>query len=201
MLWYQSQFPLLLNPKKGFITGEASPYYIFYPHAARRIYEVMPQVKIIAVLRNPVDRAFSHYKYFLTREMPFFEAIKVEQSELTRERNMMIQNENYYSSTYQFYSILSRGIYVDQLRVYENYFGKDAMLILKSEDMFKYPQSVVNQVFKFLNVPPNDIKNLLQHNKQSYKPIDDSLKEYLMDYYKPHNQRLYQFLGKDLGWN
>jgi Sulfotransferase domain len=190
-----------LNPKKGFITGEASPYYIFYPHAARRIYEVMPQVKIIAVLRNPVERAFSHYKYFITRKMPFSEAIKVEQSELAIERNMMMQNENYYSSTYQFYSILSRGIYVDQLRVYENYFGKDAMLILKSEDLFKYPQSVVNQVFKFLNVSPNNIKNLLQHNKQSYKPMDDSLKKYLIDYYKPHNQRLYQFLGKDLVWD
>ena len=55
LTWYQNQF------KKSLCTGEATPYYIFHPHSLRRISNDIPNVRIIILLRNPVDRAYSHY--------------------------------------------------------------------------------------------------------------------------------------------
>ena len=63
--WYRAHFPLLLYKhykqvrKQDIVTGEASPYYIFHPHAPKRAFEIVPQVKLIVMLRNPVDRAYS----------------------------------------------------------------------------------------------------------------------------------------------
>lgn len=199
--WYRSQFPLLLNPKVNFITGEASPYYLFHPHAAKRIYETMPQVKLIALLRNPVDRAYSHYKYLGKIKEPFKEAIKLEQERIGEERDKMIKDETYNSRFHQTYSFLSKGIYVDQLKVFQRYFNKDNILILKSEDFFKDPQSVVNQVFEFLNLPQYNIDKFPIYNESNYKSLDNSMQKYLVDYFKPHNQRLYEYLGENFDWD
>ena len=68
--WYRTNFPTKAEMAqrsaalgKPVLTGEASPYYLFHPHAARRIARLLPDVKLIALLRNPVDRAFSHYHH------------------------------------------------------------------------------------------------------------------------------------------
>ncbi len=199
--WYLSHFPLLLNPKPDMITGEASPYYMFHPHAAQRIYETMPQAKIIAILRNPVERAYSHYHYFSTNTLSFEKALEIEQSKLNEEKDRMMKDKNYNSDIYQQFSILSRGIYVDQLLVFERYFGKDQMLLIKTEDLYRNPQRVVNRVFDFLHVPQYNINHFVHYNRNSYKPMDASIRKYLAEYYKPHNQRLYQYVGEDLGWD
>ena len=83
ILWYKSHFPTLkeknnfkVKNSQNMLIGEASPFYIFYPHTARRVYEVLPKVKLIAILRNPVDRAYSHYHHIVrnNKENLSFEA-------------------------------------------------------------------------------------------------------------------------------
>src|SRR5579885_1417562 len=66
--WYRAQFPSSFQKmyvtnvlKRDFLTGEGTPYYILYPHAPRRTFEIVPHVKLIALLRNPVERAHSQY--------------------------------------------------------------------------------------------------------------------------------------------
>ncbi|MEJ2557594.1 MAG: sulfotransferase domain-containing protein, partial [Anaerolineae bacterium] len=68
--WYRSHFPLIPYKysvkrlrKQDLITGEATPYYLFHPHAPGRAAAIVPHVKLIVLLRNPADRAYSHYNH------------------------------------------------------------------------------------------------------------------------------------------
>ena len=122
--WYYNQFPLIkLN--KLIITGEASPYYLFHPHAPKRIAKTLPNVKLIVLLRNPVDRAYSHYYHQVkmkTESLSFRQAIEEENKRLQPELIKMLENENYHSLPYQYYSYLARGRYIEQLQNWMNFF-------------------------------------------------------------------------------
>ena len=126
LAWYRSFFPTVLEKyysttvkKKEFITGEATPCYIFHPHVPRRVFKTIPGIKLIVLLRNPVDRAYSFYHHNLRRgleSLSFEEAIESEVKRLRGELEKMMDDENYFSFNRQYYSYLSRGIYVDQLK-------------------------------------------------------------------------------------
>lgn len=202
--WYKSKFPLLSNPREDCITGEASPYYMFHPHAPRRIRETLPQAKIIVILRNPVDRAYSQYHHFYAQKrikVSFEKAMQIEKNRIHREKRKMINNEKFHSGFYRMRSYLSRGIYVDQLQEFNYFYKKNQILTLKSEDFFANPQNTLGQIHQFLNLPDHKFKGFKVRNKPRYSPMHPSTRKELVEFYKPHNERLYKFLGKDFGWD
>src|SRR5581483_11863989 len=93
--WYRSGFPTVAEKfyvknilRKRFITCEATPNYIFHPQAARRVARLLPHAKFILVLRDPVDRAYSHYNHEIrkgTEMLSFEEAIAKEKERLQPE--------------------------------------------------------------------------------------------------------------------
>lgn len=122
--WYKAFFPLRLpretnstaNPP---LRGEATPYYIFHPRAHQRIADVLPNAKLIVVLRNPVDRAYSHYWHEVRmgyEHLSFEEAIAKESERTGREVHDLLRDEQYRSVEHQHFSYLNRGIYHQQLR-------------------------------------------------------------------------------------
>ncbi|OYD09170.1 hypothetical protein CHM34_03860 [Paludifilum halophilum] len=203
--WYTDQFPLPLKRKKrGFITGEASPYYLFHPHAAKRAFDTVPGAKIIVLLRNPVDRAYSHYNHQVRRgkeNLSFEEAIEKEGARLRMERRKMLRNPNYNSQTYWRYSYLARGIYVDQLERWMKYFPRKQMLIIRSEDFYKNTGSTLRKVTGFLGVPDSSPKTTNPYKSGSYEPMNPDTRQLLINYFRPHNRRLYQKLNVDFGWD
>ncbi|MEH7381665.1 sulfotransferase domain-containing protein [Bacillus sp. JJ1533] len=201
--WYRKHFPLVFENNPNLITGEASPYYIFHPHAPQRISEMMPRVKIIVMLRNPVDRAYSHFQHEIrlgAETLSFEEAIEKEAARLQGEKEKMMKDENYYSYNHQHYSYLSRGIYVDQLKAWMEKFPKKQFLIVKSEDFFYDPLTVFDRVLHFLNLPVWELNKGKKYNAGHYSKMDDVMRKHLIDYFKPHNQRLYEILGENLDW-
>src|SRR5438874_9257675 len=125
--WYRGHFPTRIEKYyaerlrgRALLTGEASSSYLFYPHAPKRVAKAIPHIKLIVLLRNPVDRAYSQYFHAveLGHEIhsTFEEAIEGEEERTSRERERILQDEHYYSSAYKHLSYLTRGIYVDQLR-------------------------------------------------------------------------------------
>ena len=153
--WYRTQFPTVLQKQycksllgRDLLTGEGTPYYLLYPHAARRAYEVVPRVKLIALLRNPVERAYSQYwieKQAGFEEWSFEDAVMHEQERLAGEHEKMLQDENYYSHSFRHFSYLTRGIYIDQLKNWMRFFPREQMLTLKSEDLYSNSAAVVQQ--------------------------------------------------------
>ncbi len=134
--WYRRRFPTKIKRLtcrlrgRRIITGEASPYYMFHPHAMRRIASILPTVKLIVLLRNPVDRAYSHYHYEVKHgreQLTFEEAIDAEPGRLAGELDKMLQDEGYFSVHYGRHAYLRRGIYVEQLKACRALFRKRAV--------------------------------------------------------------------------
>jgi hypothetical protein len=183
--WYRRCFPRSAwKDGQRSITGEATPSYLFDPPVAKRMAEVVPQARLIALLRNPIDRAYSHYQMQVkrgTEPSPFEEAIEQQHS-----------------------SYVSRGIYVDQLLRWSEFFSKEQMLILKSEDFFERPVETLKVVLTFLDLPDwQPEASELQHRRHTgtYKQkMDPSTRRRLEAYFEPYNQRLYECLDVDFGW-
>lgn len=217
MAWYRSHFVYglyrsynKLVHKQDLITGEASPDYIFDLHAPRRIAATMPGVKLIALLRNPIDRAYSHYlhnvraPHDMGREtLPFEEAIAKEEDRLRGEREKMLQDESYFSYNYMHYSYLSRGIYADQLKTWFDLFPREQILVLRSEDFFANPGTIFKQVLEFLKLQVWELAEYKAYNtrKEGTDGMNPATRERLVDYFKPHNQRLYQLLNINFDWD
>lgn len=202
--WYRSRFsPPTQKEGRKVLTGESSPYYIYHPHAAQRAAQVVPGVRLIALLRNPVDRAFSDYNH-KAREgresLSFEEAIASEEERLRGEKERMLADETYSSPNYRRFSYLSRGVYVDQLEDWRGYFDEGQLLVLKSEDFFEDPQAVFERVLEFLGLPYQGTGVTGERNEGEYDQMDPATRRRLEDYFEPHNKRLYDFLGVDLGW-
>ena len=205
--WYRARFPRPREVEgRRVITGEASPYYLYHPHAARRAAEAVPQAKLIVLLRDPVDRAFSDYHDKVRQggeRLTFEEAIEAEESRLRGEREKMLADESYASRNYRAFSYLSRGIYVDQLQTWLEFFDREQMLVLKSEDMFSNTSDTLKRVLNFLNLPdwePDTLPVSETLNEGRYAPIDPATQQRLRDYFEPHNQRLYAYLDTNLDW-
>jgi hypothetical protein len=208
--WYKEHFPLLAHKyyrtavlRRGFVTGEATAAYIFYPHAAKKILETVPHARLIVLLRNPIDRAYSHYQHESSlrfEHLSFEEAIKREPERLDGEREKILADENYDSYPYRHYSYLSRGVYVDQLESWTKLFSKEQILILRSEDFFADPATVFHQVVRFLDLPPVDLADYKPYNAREYTTMDAPTRRWLSRFFEPHNRRLYDFLGRNLHW-
>jgi hypothetical protein len=215
MAWYRSHFPFSTYKFDGkfahqkMITGEGSPDYIFDVHAPKRIAADLPKVKLIILLRDPVDRAYSHYLHNFRaawdpdRENLCFErAIAAERERLHGEYERLIQDDHYFSYKYMHYSYLKRGLYAEQLKVWLQLFPREQFLILKSEDFFAQPNHTFRQVLSFLQLPswePEEFQRFNTRNKNS-EALDLRIKQELEDYFKPMNSDLYKILGCDFDW-
>ncbi|WP_333267688.1 MULTISPECIES: sulfotransferase domain-containing protein, partial [unclassified Microcoleus] len=199
--WYYAQFPQP-QPGENLLTGEASPYYICHPQVPQRIYDLCPKVKIIALLRNPVERAISHYYYYIKigyESLSLESAIAAEPERLKGEIEKLQANPNYYSYEHQHHSYLTRGIYADQLPAWIKLFPKSQLLILKSEDLYTNPFGTYNSVLDFLEVPPHQLQTYEKYNATQYPPISQTVYEQLRAYFRSHNQRLAQLCDRDFG--
>jgi hypothetical protein len=181
--WYRACFPV-----SGF-TGEASPSYMFIPEIPERIVALLPNVKSIAILRNPIDRAYSAYNrnVRLRRETrPFPEAIVG-------------------GPTLPF-KYLERGLYAEQLERWLKYFKREQLLVLSAEKFFADGPSVLGEVFKFLGLPAwsgdETVKNwVAEQYNYKYDDMDAAMRAKLTEHFQPHNERLYRLLGEDFGWD
>jgi hypothetical protein len=184
--WYRRCFP---PPrwKNGCrsITGEKTPYYLFHPHVPARMAEVVPQVRLIVLLRNPVDRAYSQYHH----DTP---AVRRSNTPASRTFEEAIEQQD---SSY-----LSRGIYVDQLLRWSEYFSREQMLVLKSEDFFEHTAETSRQVQDYLDLPYQRLDLPPRETADRYEPMNPETRLRLETYFESHNQRLYDYLGVDLGW-
>jgi hypothetical protein len=198
--WFRASFPVIPD---GMITGEASPYYMFHPMAPQWIARELPEVRLIAVLRDPVTRAHSHYRYNLRRgyePLSFEEALDQEGSRLAGERERMLADHGYVSFAHRHHTYLARGRYAEQLeRVFE-WFSPGRVLILQSEALFANPARQLARVWEFLGLPPYSLTDLPAYKQGDREAIPKGTRDRLIEYFRPHNERLYALPGIDFRW-
>lgn len=205
--WYRAFFPQqheghAARPCES-ITGEASPCYMFHPGVARRAQRSIPQVKIIMLLRNPANRAYSHYHHEVRlghETLPFEAAIAQEPDRLRGEKDKMLADDHYYSERYMHFSYLTRGIYVDQVRTWFEHFPASQLLVLQSEDFFADMAGVMRQVDEFLGIDYAPPATLDKHKTFPYRQMDEGMRQYLREYFEPFNHQLFDYLGREFSW-
>jgi hypothetical protein len=202
--WYRRCFPQpKWNDGQRSITGEATPNYLFNPSVPKRMAAVIPHARLIVLMRNPVDRAYSHYHLQVRRgreTRSFEEAVEAEQARLLRKAGKTPEDEDRAGADQIRSSYLSRGVYVDQLRRWSKFFDDEQMLVLKSEDFFKRTTDTMKLVQDFLGLPYREPELQRRGTKYDYEPMDPTIRQRLEAFFEPHNRRLYEYLGVDFGW-
>jgi hypothetical protein len=208
--WYRAHFMTaferqLFRARSGqrLLTGEASPYYLFHPHAPRRARALIPSARLIALLRDPVERALSAYHHQAragTESLPLLEAIEREPERIEQETARLKKDGSYRSAAHRKYSYLARGRYAEQLEAWFAEYPREQMLVIKSEDFFDDPARIVAEVFEFVGLPPSTSHRFQRFNAGDYPDMDPAVRRRLVDYFAPHNERLYALLGRDFGW-
>ena len=209
--WYASRFPTRLygwyvRRRHGaeLRTGEASPYYVFHPQVPYRVARHLPDAKLILLLRDPVQRAYSHYQHEVARgfeTLSFEQAIEAEPERLAGERERLLAEPFYNSFAHQHHSYLARGHYDDQLATWRSLFPDRQLLVLTSERFFGDPDRTFRRVLEFLGLPDFRPAAYERHNAHDYSQLGESMRAMLVDYYREPNRRLYETLGDDLGWS
>ena len=199
--WYRRHFPFR---RSGRITGEASPYYVFHPHVPERVRATLPDVKLIVLVRNPVDRAYSHYHLACRNgreHLSFEEAIEAEPERIDSETERMLGDPSYRSLAHRHHSYLARGRYAEQLERWLSVFPREQLLVLRSEDLFDDPAGTLGGVHSFLELHAHGAGRYEPYNRRPYDELAPATRERLADYFAPHNRRLSDLLGFDLGWD
>ena len=211
--WYRTYFPSLIQRsfsksifKNNLITGEATPRYIDHPHAPERVKNLLPNVKLIVMLRNPVDRAYSHWNMMVAHkreELSFEDAMDKEKERISGLFEKMSADQKFYSREYYWYAYLERSIYIDKLKRWFKYFPREQFLFLKSEEFFKDPNTAYAKALSFLGLEEFELEDYKTVRKGSYKKskMESSTRTKLLEFFKPKNEELYKFLGIDFEWD
>jgi hypothetical protein len=216
--WYRQLFPRpRLKDGRRTITGEATPY-LNHPLAPERVASVVPHARLVALLRDPVDRAYSRYHQLVRHGLEtrtFEEVVEAEKAwleartfeEVVEEQRAWLLETSRQGYRADFDDVafgdLYKGIYVEHLRRWSEFFSKEQMLVLKSEDFFREPVKTLKDVLDFLDLPewePEASQLQKKRNTREYEEMDPVTRRYLEEYFEPHNKRLYDFLGRDVGW-
>ncbi len=207
--WYKSNFPTyhfrfffeLIYGKKPRIGETVNLPGYFVP---KRVSDNLGKPKIIAILRNPVDRAYARYLEEIRNgnETKSFEVVLEKEYDLIKNKEDEIIKSNSILDSRHLFLYRLEGIYVEYLKQWNQYFPKRDILVIRTENLFSNPIQTTNQCFEFLDLDP--IKELKQtgknYEKDSPKLNEDTRKK-LLEYFKPYNEKLYKFLDIDLEWN
>jgi hypothetical protein len=208
---YRAHFPttayrwyVKASRRMDMVTGEGSPYYLAHPHAPYRIAKALPGVKLIALLRDPVERAYSHFQHEVARgfeDLSFEEALEQEPRRLHGELEKMRNDPSYNSFAFQHHTYLERGRYADQLDVWYRLFPRDQILVLRSEDLFADPEWTYGEVLRFLGVSAFSLREYEAFNPRTYTEMQPQTRRNLVQYFAEPNERLYDLVGVDFGWS
>lgn len=199
--WYRSQFPYRRGGRR--LTGEASPYYLFHPLVPGRIAEMIPKVKVIALVRDPVERAISHYKHEVRRGFEHLDmaaAFEREDERLAGEEDKMIADPAYLSPDHQHFSYQARGMYADQLARYEALLPGENISVIESESFWRDPTPVLEQTYQFLGLDrwtPPVVPHL---NATRPREVPEGVVVRLRERFASANRRLLESRGIGSDW-
>src|SRR6266540_1773259 len=198
--WYRAHLPAR---RSGTIVGEASPSYLFHPLAPQRVAQLLPHARLIALLRNPVDRAFSHYQHevALGREpLTFEEAIDREDERMQGEVEHMLRDPEYFSEAWWNYTYLARGQYAAQLERWFQAFPRERLLVLLTDELADDPAGTHRRVLEFLGVEPQELSSYPRIFEREYEQMASETRARLERSFEEPNDRLASLLNRQLPW-
>ena len=129
------------------IAGDCTPSYIYYQPAAERIWKYNPKIKLLVLLRNPVERAFAHWNMqrFKGREpLDFFDAVREEKTRIAGAPPTEARR----------FAYVDRGFYAQQLERLFRFFTRDQVRVVKFEEFNDKQRATLGSIFSFLGLEP-----------------------------------------------
>ena len=209
--WYRGNFPTgkdmeRLSRELGYraITGEATPAMISRLYAINASKHI-PDARLIVVLRNPVDRAYSHYHHnkhaFFGEPLDFWDALQAEAERTSSDMAANREKPADSGKDHRRYSYTQRGMYIDQIEHWLRYYPRQQLKILNYHDLAADPAAFCDDVTRFLELPEHEFVISGKRNTGDYsQSMDEHSREYLTELFRPYNRRLFDFLGDDWGW-
>jgi hypothetical protein len=208
--WYRSHFATTFAENRRtrriggrVVTGEASPYYLFHPTGAEQALDHLGDARFILMLRNPVDRTYSHYKEQVrngSENLTFAEAIEAEPQRLRGEVEHILADPSYYSYTHENRSYLSQSLYGRNLEPWLERFPLERFHIVRSEDFYADPARVLGEVTGFLGLDPHDFDDLRPRNVAAGEALPESVRQELWTRVESDVALLERETGRELGW-
>jgi len=207
--WYRSHFPTgarrAAAARHGIPTavGEATPYYLYHPLAPARAHTVVPDAHILVVLRDPVERAYSHYKERRanhTEPLGFADAIAAEPARLAGEEQRIVTEAGYVSFAHRHCSYVDQGRYAPLLARWFDAFGRDRVHVEISEEMYANPQATFDRVTDRLGIRRHALRDTSVHNAEPDRDLDPEVRVRLAEALAPDVRATEELLGRDLPW-
>lgn len=199
--WYRSFFPLRHTLGSEETTGEASPLYIFFPPAPARMHRLLPGARLVALLRNPTERAISQYFHEVRKGRETLSPMEA----LTREEERLapaLEQGDYSSTAYIHCSYKSRGRYSEQIARYLEHYPREQLLVRSAEHFFREPHEMLAEAFRFIGVDSDHrVPDLEPRNVSDNRTrVDGEVYDYLNEYFREEKEAVQNLLGQDFGW-
>ena len=208
--WYRSHFPSVLvrsvaATRLGYEpqAGEASPYYLYHPLAPQRAFRTNPSVRLVALLRNPVERTYSHYREQRrngVEQLGFAEALEAELDRTAGEHERLLADERAVSFPHEQQSYVAQSEYVHGFRRWLALFDRRRLIVVPSERFYPDPSGAAEEIYSFLGLPELGHRPERVLNATPKEPMDPGIRRMLTAHFAPLNRELEELLGQDLGW-
>ena len=184
--------------------GEATPYYLFHPEVPARVAALLPDAKLIVLLRDPVARAFSHYRHsvrFGLEPLGFEAALEAEADRLVGSLDLTPDAARRLNDPLRNYSYFARGLYAEQLRRWFGYFDHSQFLVLISEMLFREPQVALDRVARFLEIRALKSDTFPRSNVgDGSREMPPAARNRLLEAYAQPTHELEELLAVRTGW-
>jgi hypothetical protein len=207
--WYRCHFPFTARARLAArgagrpVAFEATANYMFHPLAPGRIHRDLPGVRLIVMVRDPVERAYSahaHQVGFGYETESFERALELEDSRVAGEAERIVAEPGYESFSFDHFTYRARGHYADQLDHLESVFGRDRILVVDSGDFFADPGPCYDRVLDFLGLAHRGRPAFTPRNARPRSPMPAALRTELEEHFRPHDERLTAWLGHEPSW-
>lgn len=208
--WYRSHFPTEAARRRAeqaaggpVVVGEGSPYYLFHPLAAERAGRDVPEARILLILRDPIERAFSHYRERVregAEDLSFGDALAAESDRLAGEEDRIRNDPRYLSYAHEQQSYRAQSEYAPALARWLAHFPRDRVHVLAAEDFYAEPQKTCDQTFAFLGLPPAPLRDAKAWNAAPSRQLEPETRQALAEHFAPHNAELERMLDVTFDW-
>ena len=206
--WYRLRFPRNRDRRQAYseglhpvLTGESSPSYLSHPNVPARVARALPGARLLVLLRDPAERAASHWAWCLrqcgeTRSLR--EAVEAEIGPPGDSAGIRVPVDKRVSDPL----VVRRGLYQPQLERWRTHVPDDQLMVIQSERWFDDPPGVMDEVCDYLGIPHRDeLPRVMRNRNKPHDPFDEEAIARLREFYRPYNEELAEYLGMDVDWN
>jgi hypothetical protein len=185
------------------VVGEATPYYLFHPAVPARVATALPEVRLIAILRDPVERAWSHYRHEVDlgyEMLAFDEALACEEERLAGEQERLCTDPEAVSFAHQHHSYMARGRYLEQIERWWSAFPRERLLLVRSEDLHADPDATFDAITRHLGIRSWRPPEWRTYNAATSTGMAADTRANLREMFRPWNERLAAATERDWAW-